>query len=199
MRWFTRHWLALTVHVAGGLPLLWLLFYYSTAGESYLFGRTVMLRTGLLGLLFLVAALACTPVSWLLRWPRLVQARRALGLYGFLYIVLHLFTYATLDSQFDWALIWRDLSERRAMSVGLLAFVLLIPLALTSTRGWQRRLGRQWRALHRLVYVATPLSVLHFLWLDRDFITTPLVYAGIVGLLLVLRLPGIRHTLLRIK
>ena len=199
MRWFIRHWLALVVHLAGGLPLLWLLYSYSSAGESYLFGHTVMLRTGLLGLIFLVAALACTPVGWLFHWARLVQARRALGLYGFLYIVLHLLTYATLDSQFDLALIWRDLRERRAMSVGLIAFGLLIPLAITSTRGWQRRLGKQWRALHRLVYLATPLSVLHFLWLDRDFITEPLVYAGIVGVLLVIRLPGLRYLLLRSK
>ena len=193
MRWLTRNWHSILVHTAGGLPLLWLLFYYLTAGESYTFGRTVMLRTGSLGLIFLVAALACTPVSWLLRWPRLMQVRRALGLYGFLYSVLHLLTYATLDSQLDFDLIWRDLRERRAMSVGLVAFILLIPLALTSTRGWQRRLGRQWRTLHRLVYLATPLSVLHFLWLDRDFITTPLIYAGIVGVLLVLRLPVVRR------
>ena len=113
--------------------------------------------------------------------------------------MLHLLTYATLASQFDFELIWRDLRERRAMSVGLIAFGLLIPLAITSTRSWQRRLGKQWRALHRLVYLATPLSVLHFLWLDRDFITEPLVYAGIVGMLLVLRLPGLRHLLLRSK
>ncbi len=199
LRWSAQHWLSILAHVSGGLPLLWLLFYYSTAGDSYLFSRTVMLRTGSLGLIFLVAALACTPVSWLFRWTRLVQVRRALGLYGFLYVVLHLLTYTALDSEFDFALIWRDLGERRAMSVGLIAFILLIPLALTSTRGWQRRLGKQWRTLHRLVYLATPLSVLHFLWLDRDFITTPLIYAGVVGVLLVLRLAAVRYVLTRVK
>ena len=79
MKQLARNWLSILAHTAGSLPLFWLLFYYLTAGDSYLFGRTVMLRTGLLGLLFLVAALACSPVSWLFRWPRLVQVRRALG------------------------------------------------------------------------------------------------------------------------
>jgi sulfoxide reductase heme-binding subunit YedZ len=85
------------------------------------------------------------------------------------------------------------------MSVGLIAFVLLIPLALTSTHGWQRRLGARWRSLHRLVYVATPLSVLHFYWLDRDFKGEPLTYAAIVVILLLVRLPLVRKALGRLQ
>ena len=92
----------------------------------------------------------------------------------------------------DFELIWRDLGERRAMSIGLIAFVILIPLALTLTEGWQRRLGKSWKTFHRLVYLAAFLSVLHFLLLDRDFIAEPLIYAIIVGLLLGMRLPPIR-------
>ena len=97
-----------------------------------------------------------------------MQIRRTLGLYGFLYITLHLLVYAVLDNRLDFELIWRDLGERRSMSSGFAAFLLLVPLAITSTSGWQRRLGRRWRMLHWLVYLAPPLSVLHFYWLDRD-------------------------------
>jgi len=86
-------------------------------------------------------------------------------------------------------LIWRDLGERSAMPLGIAAFVLLIPLAATSTSGWQRRLGKRWRSLHRLIYPAAILSVWHYLWLDRDFKTEPLIYAAIVAFLLVVRLP----------
>ena len=78
------------------------------------------------------------------------------------------------------------------MSIGLLALLLLIPLALTSTRGWQQRLGKRWKVLHRLVYLAVPLSVLHYYWLERDIVTAPLIAAAIVAALLVLRLPAVR-------
>jgi sulfoxide reductase heme-binding subunit YedZ len=84
------------------------------------------------------------------------------------------------------------------MAVGLLALLALIPLAATSTRGWQRRLGKRWRKLHRLVYIAVPLSVWHYLWLERDIITMPVIFAVIVGVLLVLRVSTVRHTLRRI-
>ncbi|MCI0554665.1 MAG: ferric reductase-like transmembrane domain-containing protein, partial [Anaerolineae bacterium] len=98
---------------------------------------------------------------------------------------------------FDWALILRDISERRAMSIGLLAFALLIPLALTSTNGWQKRLGRRWKVLHRLVYFAVPLSVLHYFWLERDIKDWVLVYAALVAILFLVRLPDIRHAIAR--
>jgi sulfoxide reductase heme-binding subunit YedZ len=87
----------------------------------------------------------------------------------------------------------RDIAERRSMIVGMAAFLLLLPLAATSTRGWQRRLGKRWRTLHRLVYVALPLAVLHFYWLERDFIDLPVLSALIVGVLLLVRLPPIRR------
>lgn len=195
MTWLTHNWHRVLAHLGALAPLAWLLGDALSGGLTYTFNRTVMLRTGTMGLILLVASLACTPTSWLFGWPRLVQVRRALGLYGFTYIALHLLTYAALDNGFDLELIWRDLEERRAMSVGLAAFLALIPLALTSTRGWQKRLGRRWRILHRLVYLAAPLSVLHYLWLERDFITTPLIYAVIVGVLLGARWPPVRKAI----
>lgn len=189
MQWLKGNWHRLLAHAGALLPLLWLALIYLQNPQSFTFNRTFMLRTGSAGLILLVASLACTPMSRLLHWPRLTQVRRTLGLYAVLHISLHLGVYAVAESFLDFALIWRDLGERRAMSVGLAAFLLLIPLALTSTKGWQRRLGRNWKTLHRLAYVAGPLSALHFLLLDRDFITEPAIYAGVITALLALRLP----------
>ncbi|MEZ4861943.1 MAG: protein-methionine-sulfoxide reductase heme-binding subunit MsrQ [Caldilineaceae bacterium] len=188
LQWLKTKWHTVLAHLVGIVPLL-------VVGVTYLAGtlanptRYAMLRTGTLGLLFLVATLACTPARKLFGWQGAIQIRRALGLYSFLYVSLHLWVYAVQENALDFTLIWRDLGERRAMPIGILAYLLLIPLAITSTRGWQRRLGKRWRTLHRLVYGAALLSVWHYLWLDRDFITLPLLYGAIVGLLLLLRLP----------
>jgi methionine sulfoxide reductase heme-binding subunit len=191
--WLKRKWHVLLTHLAGIVPLVVITTNYMS-GNLAIPVRYIILRTGTIGLIFLVASLACTPVRILFGWQGAIQIRRALGLYGFLYSAIHLWAYLVLENTLYFDLIWRDLGERRAMLIGLVAFLLLIPLALTSTRGWQRRLGKRWRTLHRLVYLALPLSVWHYLWLDRDFITVPLIYAVIVGILLVVRLPLIRLT-----
>jgi sulfoxide reductase heme-binding subunit YedZ len=156
---------------------------------DYNANRALMLRSGFAGLVWLVASFACSPVARLLHWPRAVQVRRALGLYGFLFVVIHLGVYLWLDNDFVLELMLRDLEERRAMAIGMIAFVLLVPLVITSTKGWQRRLGKNWGRLHKLAYVALPLSAWHFLWLDRDFLTVPMVFAVIIGVLLLVRLP----------
>jgi sulfoxide reductase heme-binding subunit YedZ len=195
LRWIRSNWHRVLAHALALAPLL-VLAIDNLRGEleadPY---RYLTLHSGSAGLLLLLACLACTPLNTLLGWRQAIQIRRALGLYAFLYAGLHLLCYAAFDSLFDLELIVRDLGERRSMSVGLLAFALLVPLALTSTIGWQRRLGRRWRMLHRLIYVAAPLSVLHFLWLDRDFIRAPLIYALVVGVLLALRLPPVRRAI----
>lgn len=163
--------------------------YYYFSGRLVNPTRYMVLSSGTLALLFLVATLACTPLRRITGWPGAIQIRRALGLYSFAFAALHLLTYAALENAFSISLIWRDLGERRAMILGLLAFLLLIPLAVTSTQGWQRRLGRRWRKLHYLIYPAAILSVWHYLWLDRDIITAPLIYMAIVALLLAIRWP----------
>ena len=155
--------------------------------------RYLILRSGSVGLILLVAALACTPINTLFGWRQVVQIRRALGLYAFAYTTLHLLLYAWLENQLDAAVIWRDLWERRSMIIGLAGFLVLVPLAVTSTSGWQRRLGKRWRMLHGLVYLAAPLSVLHYYWLDRDIQDAPLRYALVVAVLLALRLPPVRR------
>ena len=158
-----------------------------------------MVRAGSVGLVLLVASLACTPVSIVTGWQKPRQIRRALGLYGFLYVCLHLITYAVFENFLDLELILRDLEERRSMLIGLLGFAALIPLALTSTSGWQRRLGSRWRVLHRLVYGAAVLSVLHYLMLDRDFNDVPKAFAVIVAGLLILRLGPVRRAVARLR
>jgi sulfoxide reductase heme-binding subunit YedZ len=196
--WLRANWHRVLAHGAGLITLIWLAFDYVTHEDIFTFNRTVMLRTGSVALLLLVASFACTPLTRLFNWQRPVQIRRALGLYGFLYTVVHVWNYAVWENGLDWELIARDLEERRAMAIGLLALLALIPLAATSTRGWQRRLGKRWRQLHRLVYLAVPLAVWHYLWLERDIITMPLIFAGIVGVLLIMRVPSVRQTLRRI-
>jgi sulfoxide reductase heme-binding subunit YedZ len=196
--WLRDNWHRVLAHGVGLFTLIWLALDYVTQEDSFTFNRTVMLRTGSAGLALLVASFACTPVGRLFGWQRPTQIRRALGLYGFFYAVLHVWNYAVWENGLDAALIARDLEERPAMPVGLLALLALIPLAATSTRGWQRRLGKRWRTLHRLVYVAVPLSVWHYLWLERDILTVPLVYSVIVGVLFSLRLPLVRRTLQRL-
>lgn len=189
--WLGRNWHYLLTHLAGIVPLLVIAAYYLSDALANPV-RYIILRSGTIGLILLVASLACTPVRFFFGWPGAVQIRRALGLYGFMYVAFHLGAYLVLENSLYFDLIWRDLGERRSMLIGLVAFLLLIPLALTSTRGWQRRLGKRWRSLHRLVYLALPLSVWHYLWLDRDFMTVPLIYTVIVGILLAVRLPWVR-------
>ncbi|GAB4110492.1 MAG: ferric reductase-like transmembrane domain-containing protein [Roseiflexaceae bacterium] len=186
MAWFTTNWLRVLVHGSGAGSLLWLVAVYMF-GLAPLPDRAVMLQSGTYGLIFLIAALACTPIR---RWifPPVIHVRRALGLYGVAHCCIHLAVYAIAENGLSLELILRDLEERRAMPIGLVALVLLIPLAITSTSGWQRRLGRRWKQLHRLFYLAMPLAVWHYLWLDRDLLTAPIVYGLIVALLLLLRL-----------
>lgn len=195
---FKRNWHYLIVHGAGIGSLLVLAYFY-LSGSLVNPIRYFVLRSGTIGLIFLVASLACTPARRLFSWPGAIQIRRALGLYGFLYITIHFAVYLFWENSLYWELIWRDLGERKAMPIGIAAFILLIPLAATSTRGWQRRLGKRWRILHRLVYLALPLSVWHYFWLDRDFKTWPWVFAIIVALLLALRLPVVRNEIGRIS
>jgi len=172
--------------------LLLTAYEYFTGTLPIVLDRHLVIRFGAVGLAFLVASFSITPISILTGKTNLKPIRRPLGVYGFCYIALHLLAYAWLSNYFDWALILRDIGERRAMSVGLIAFALLIPLALTSTNGWQRRLGRRWKVLHRLVYFAVPLSILHYFWLERDIRDWVWVYAALVIILFLVRQPAIR-------
>jgi len=192
-------WRNILVHVIAFVPLALTAYEYITDTLPIVLDRHLVIRFGAVGLAFLIAAFSITPIGILSGKTNLIPIRRPLGVYGFCYIALHLLAYAWLSNYFDWALILRDIGERRAMSVGLLAFALLIPLALTSTNGWQKRLGRRWKVLHRLVYFAVPLSVLHYFWLERDIKDWVLVYAALVVILFTIRLPAVRRAIVRTR
>ena len=138
---------------------------------------------------FLLITLAVTPLRRLTGWNRLVRYRRMLGLFTFFYACLHFLTWLVLDQFFDFEAMLRDIAKRPYITVGFTAFVLLIPLAATSTRGMVQRLGVYWRRLHSCIYVIGILGVLHYLWLVKADIRTPLIYGAILFLLLLLRLP----------
>jgi methionine sulfoxide reductase heme-binding subunit len=144
-------------------------------------------RTGWWALTLLLVTLAVTPVRRLTGWNQLVQLRRMLGLYAFSYAVLHLLTYVVLDLFFAFDILLEDVMERPYITVGFAAFLILLALAVTSTKGWIRRLGRRWQQLHRLVYVAAVLGVVHFYWQVKADTREPLIYAGILVVLLVAR------------
>jgi len=192
-------WRIILVHVIAWLPIALTAYEYFTGTLPIVLDRHLVIRFGAVGLAFLVAAFTITPIGILTGKTNLIPIRRPLGVYGFCYITLHLLAYAWLSNGFDWALILRDLGERRAMSIGLLAWALLIPLALTSTNGWQKRLGRRWKKLHRLVYFAVPLSILHYFWLERDIKDWVLMYAAYVAFLFAIRLPAIKRTIARAR
>jgi sulfoxide reductase heme-binding subunit YedZ len=144
--------------------------------------------TGDWTLRFLLITLAITPFRRLLRWPDLIRFRRMLGLFAFFYGTLHLMTWMWLDKFFDPAQMWADVTKRRFITMGMFGFALMIPLAITSTRGWIRRLGKRWQLLHRLVYLSALAGVTHYWWLVKSDIRLPLMYGAILAVLLALRL-----------
>ena len=144
--------------------------------------------TGDWTLIFLLVTLAITPVRKLTGQLWLIRFRRMTGLFAFFYAVLHLTTYVWLDKFFDVHEMLADIGKRRFITMGLTGFVLLLPLALTSTTGWIRRLGgRNWNRLHRLVYLAAAAGVIHYLWLVKADKTKPLEYAAVLGGLMAYR------------
>lgn len=146
-------------------------------------------RTGEWALRLLLLTLAVTPLRRLSGWTWPQGLRRMLGLFSFFYAGLHLLTWAWLDQGLLWTALLEDLLKRPYIGLGLGAFALMLPLALTSTRGMTRRLGRRWQTLHRLVYVVGVLAVLHVLWLTKADYLEPGLYALLLGLLLLARLP----------
>jgi sulfoxide reductase heme-binding subunit YedZ len=148
-----------------------------------------MNQIGLWTLITLLATLACTPMKIVFGWNWPLAVRRMLGLIAFFYVSLHFCIYLVLDQFFDWGAIWEDIWKRKFITVGFLAFLLLVPLAVTSTSKMVKRLGfARWKRLHRLVYVAAVLGVVHFTWRVKADLVEPLIYAGVLTLLLALRL-----------
>jgi sulfoxide reductase heme-binding subunit YedZ len=138
-------------------------------------------------------SLAITPLNSLFGWRQIIPLRKWFGLYSAFYVGVHFLIFIGIDYGFDLSLILAELIFKRYIIVGFLAGLILLPLALTSTKGWQRRLRKNWKRLHRLVYLAAILASVHFIWLVKADIRTPLIYLGIFLLLLILRIPAIRR------
>ncbi|MGH9712556.1 MAG: sulfite oxidase heme-binding subunit YedZ [Candidatus Acidiferrales bacterium] len=145
--------------------------------------------TGDWTLRFLVITLSISPLRKILRLPQLIRFRRMFGLFAFFYAFLHFSTWIGLDKFFDWTEMWKDVQKRRFITVGFTGFVLMIPLAVTSTAGWIRRLGgKRWQMLHRAIYLSAVAGVIHYYWLVKSDVRKPLQYAAMVGVLLAWRL-----------
>jgi sulfoxide reductase heme-binding subunit YedZ len=150
--------------------------------------ETITHETGLWALRFLLITLVITPLRYLSKMHWLIKLRRMLGLFTFFYAVLHVLTYIWLDQFFDWMEILVDIPKRPFITIGFVSFLLLLPLALTSTNAMQRRLKKKWQALHKLVYVIPVLVVVHFMWSLKADYSEPQIYGFLFLVLMLLRI-----------
>jgi methionine sulfoxide reductase heme-binding subunit len=187
-RWLP--WAKVAVFVAAWYPLARIILFGITGRIGANPIEFITRSTGLWTLVFLCITLAVTPLRKLTGWNTLIRFRRMLGLYAFFYAALHFTTYIWFDKWFDVLAMFKDVGKRPFITVGFAAFVLLIPLAVTSTRGMARRLGRRWQTLHRLIYPIGVLAILHFWWMKagKHDLAQPKLYAAIMILLLGWRL-----------
>jgi sulfoxide reductase heme-binding subunit YedZ len=182
------------VFIAALVPMVLLLWDTFTGNLSANPIEDITHRTGLWGLTLLLATLAVTPLVRITRWSQLMKLRRMLGLFAFFYLASHFAVYVGLDQLFSVGDIVEDVAKRPYVTVGFTGFVLLVPLAVTSTKKMVKRLGgRRWIRLHRLVYISAACGVLHFLWLVKIDRRVPIIYASVLVLLLMLRLGGRRR------
>jgi sulfoxide reductase heme-binding subunit YedZ len=183
------NWIKAAVFVACLIPLEHLVWqgFRNRLGANPV--EYITHSTGWWTLAFILITLCVTPLRRLAGLPWLLRLRRMLGLFAFFYASLHFITYIWLDQFFDWKDIVKDIGKRPFIMLGFAAFVLLLPLAITSTNAMVKRLGsRRWQLLHRLVYVIATLGVLHFWWLVKKDITEPIIFGALLGVLLLARL-----------
>lgn len=177
------------VFVACLLPLAWLL--WDTLHDSLGTDPVAQLehRTGIWALRLLLLTLSITPFRRVTGWHKAIRYRRMLGLFVFFYVTVHLLIYTFIDLEAYWSDLFKEIVKRPYITVGFTAWLLLIPLAITSTQKMMRRLGRRWQKLHRLVYIIALLGVLHFLWLVKADHREPLMYLGLLTGLMLWRVP----------
>lgn len=185
--------LQILTHLGSWVPLAWLLWdlWQGNLGPEPI--RAATLRTGKAALVLLVLSLACTPLNILVNYKPVLRLRRPLGLYSFMYASLHFAIFIGVDYFFDFSLIKEALFEKRYALVGLATGLILLALALTSTDASKRRLKANWKRLHRLAYVAGVLAVVHFIWLVKQGVTEPWIWALVVGFLLLIRLKSVKN------
>lgn len=199
MRQLRRRWLPVVTHIGSLLPLAslaWKFFHDQLTANPI---QYITFRTGKAALVLLILSLACTPISTIFGLRQLIELRKPLGLYAFTYASLHFLTFVGLDYQFDPHLLQEAILKKRYALVGFAAFLCLLPLAITSTKGWMRRLGKKWKQLHRLIYLAGILVIIHFVWLVKSDIREPLAYGAVVLFLLFLRLTPVKKALVNLR
>ena len=191
---FFDYWFPILVHIACLLPIPWLILDAWRGNLTVDPIRGSILRTGKIALELLILSLACTPLNNIFGFKPALRVRRALGDYSFLYTSLHFAIFVSLDYGFDIQLVLNELIRPYAL-VGLIAGLLLIPLAITSFSPWPKRLGKNWKRLHNLVYVINLLAALHFILVVKQGVTEPYLWMILIIFLLVLRIPPVRHFL----
>ena len=198
--------LQIIVHIGGFTPLAIIVYQYFNHQLSANPIQAIEQNTGIHALTFLLYSLACTPLSSIFGWRELTQRRKALGNYGFMYAALHVTTFFWLDYGLDLLAIWRDVGTKWYIIIGLTAFLLLLPLAFTSFKYRQKRLGKNWKRLHKVVYVIAPLVAVHFLLsVKGDLfhfsgnIVRPVVYGSVALILLALRISTIKLGLIALR
>ena len=198
--WFsTLPWLKIIVHVGGWMPLVLLVVdaVLGQLGAEPI--RAALLRTGKAALVQLVLSLACTPLNTLFGFKAALKVRRSLGLYAFMYAAIHFTLFVGVDYGFNWALLKDALLSKRYTLVGMGAGTILLLLAATSFKYWKKRLGKGWKRLHRLVYLAALLAGVHFVWLVKQGVAEPYYWLAGIIVLLVVRLPVVKRLLRRGK
>ncbi len=194
--------LQIAVHIYAWSGLALLLFDYFTGSLSPNFIQDLEQRTGRHAITLLVLTLMCTPVNTIFKWSEPLKRRRALGLYAFIYAVIHMIIFADLDYGLAWSRLVQEVIEKPRLLVGFIAFILLIPLAITSFDIWKKRLGKNWKRLHQLIYLIAPLVFLHYMWSKKGDLLSlqgevikPLIYGLIIAIFLIFRIPPIRKAL----
>ena len=198
--------LQIIVHVGGWAPLALIGYNFFASRLTANPIQAIEQQTGIHALTFLLYSLACTPLSAILGWKELTLRRKAFGNYGFMYAAIHLAIFIGLDYGFNFKSILRDVGTKSYILIGLLVFLMLLPLVLTSFRYWMKRLGKNWKRLHRLVYLISPLVVFHFLLSVKGNLTRlqrnilqPLLYGSIALFLLLLRISPVKLALIGLR
>lgn len=195
-----RDWLWLAAQVGAAVPLLWLAWDWQQGNLTINPIADLTQRTGTTAIVLLLLSLAVTPIHTITGWRSIIPLRKAWGLWAFAYAALHMLVYVGLDYGFSLRFILLDgLPSKPYILLGLASLLILLPLALTSTRGWMQRLGKAWKRLHRLVYVAAILAVLHYIWVAKVAFGSPTLYAVILAVLLLARVPYVRRALGRLR
>ncbi|MDO8578962.1 MAG: protein-methionine-sulfoxide reductase heme-binding subunit MsrQ [Dehalococcoidales bacterium] len=195
MAWWRTNGLRVLVHAGALLPLAWIAWRFTQGNLTANPIGEIQLETGRITLTLLMLSLACTPVYNATGFVPVRQWRRTIGLYAFMYAGLHLLNFVGLDYGFNFPQIWAAIADKKFPMAGLAAFVILVPIAVTSTKGWVERLGKNWKRLHRLVYAAVAIGVIHYVWAAKSqaSMNVPLIYGTVLAVLLIVRIPVVKN------